>query len=336
MTPVGFPPNRTQATLAFLLGQLRDRADIARTEAVTGRSADAAAALGGRVAEPLGIARNLAAIREHRDAIALAEARARTSQGVLDTLRGLTDALANQTELAIQNRATGAAATVAFEAGAFLEAAVGALNTGIGGRSLLAGDAGDARPIAGAEAILVEIRAIIDGATDPQAAFDALAAAFDAPGGVFETTLYAGGSGNAPRVEIAEGERIDHAARADEAPFRDILRTFGLLASAFDPTLAIDDATRIGLAERAVAALRNIPDPLNRIAARIGAAEARMETVKAGHVAAETALTLSFNAMTGADALTAATELRAIEGQLETLFLTTARFSRLSLATFLR
>lgn len=335
-TPIGFPPQRSQAILASLLDQLRARGDTARQEAVTGRRADPVKALGGRIAEPIGIARDLADIREYRQAIALAETRSQGTQAVLATLQTLADDLSNQAQLALQNDTANSLAVMSATARDFLGAAVSALNTAIGGRSLFAGDAGDARAIAPAETVLAESVAVLEAAPGGAAGMSDLRTAFDTPGGLFETVIYGGGSGDAPRAEIARGERVALSARADEPPMRDMLRGLAALAAAYDPTVALAEDDRRAIALEAVGDLRNLVDPLNRIVARVGAAEGRMETVKAGHVAAETALTRAFNEFAGADALTAATELRAVEGQLETLFLTTARMSALSLANFLR
>jgi flagellar hook-associated protein 3 FlgL len=335
-TPIGFPPQRSQAVMQTLLDQLRDRADTAREEAVTGRRADLAKALGGRVGEAIGIKRDLEEIDGYRKIIALAESRAQATQGVLANLQDLTDELANQGQLALQNGAENGLRTMSSLARDSLGAAVSGLNTAIGGRSLFSGDAGDARALAEADAVFAEAVAILEAAPDAGTAAADLQLAFDGAGGVFETTIYGGGAGDAPAAEIAEGERIDYSARADEQPIRDLLRNFAVLAAAYDPAVALDADTRRGLVERASAELRNVTDPLNRVVARIGAAEGRMEGVKAAHLASDTMLTRAFNEFAGADALSAAADLQAIEGQLETLFLTTARMSRLSLQDFLR
>jgi flagellar hook-associated protein 3 FlgL len=115
-----------------------------------------------------------------------------------------------------------------------------------------------------------------------------------------------------------------------------VLRSLATLGAAYDTANTLTEEQRDGLARRALDDLRNTPDPLNRIRARIGSAEARIETVKASHVANEAALTLGYNALAGRDTLEAASLLQETEGQLEILFLTTARMSSLSLANFLR
>ncbi len=335
-TPIGFPPQRSQALLRNLLTDLRGAADVRREEAVTGRLADPALALGGRISEPLGIERALADIAEYRQSIALAETRAGATQIVLGEIAALVDDLANQTQLGLQSATTGGLETVAAVAEDGLIAAVSALNTRVGGRSVFAGDDGDQPALASAATIRAEVVTILEAAPDAATAEADLTIAFNAAGGLFETTLYGGGAGDAPAAEIAPGERVAHQTKADAPAIRDVLRAVATLSAAYAPDTALAPADRERLAEAALATLRNSVDPLNRLRAEIGSAEARIETVRARQVAEETALTAQYNAFTGADTLVAATELQAVEGQLEILFLTTARLSGLSLVNFLR
>lgn len=335
-TPAGFPPQRTPFVLQSLLTQLKDRADTTRVEAITGRAADPAAKLGGRVAEVIGIERALADIAGYREAIALAETRAGASQTSINGLRDMTDDLANTAAVALQSGLAGGLTTLSETAQDLLGSAIGALNISIGGRALFSGDAGDTTALADAETFLTEVRTLVAGQPDGEAAAAAVAAAFDDPGGLFETLLYGGGTGGAPAAEIAPGERVSVQARADEQPFRDILRAIATIVVANEAGGTVPADMGRALAEDAVGVLRSAVDPLNRVAARIGSSEERIADMSARYVAEEARLTLDYNAFVGRDALEAATQLQEVEGQLEILFLSTARFSQLSLANFLR
>lgn len=336
LTPIGFPARHSGALLRDLLTELKARADIAREEAVTGRRADLAGATGGRVAETIGIERALAEIGSYREAGRLAAARATTTQTVIDGLRASVDGLVNDTQVALETGTRQALETASDMAKAALDQAVARLSTTLGGRSLFSGDAGDRAPLVDAEAIFAALRPLVDGAPDAATAQAALAAAFDTPGGLFETVLYTGGTGDAPDTEIAPGERVDYQARADEPAIRDLLRGIATIALAQDAGVALPPEARETLAANAVSDLRAAAVPLNGLAARIGTAEERIATLEAERNAEEAALTAAYNDRVGADQLTAAATLSEIEGQLETLFLTTARLSALSLANFLR
>ncbi|MEO0620637.1 MAG: hypothetical protein AAFU49_10120 [Pseudomonadota bacterium] len=336
LPPIGFPAQSTSTLLRNLLSDLKGEADVARVEAVTGRIEDVPKALGGRVREPLELERDFSDLEQYRQIIAIAETRSAATQGAIENLRTLTDDLTNQATLALQNGTQNGLETMSRYADESLRSAISSLNTSIGGRAIFSGDAGDVLPLADAETIIAEVATLLSGATDATVASDAVRDAFNDPGGLFETTLYAGGTGDAPAAEIAEGERVNYQSRADEQVYRDITRNYAVLAVAYDPATALPDDVREGIAEAALLELRNAVDPLNRESARIGVAEERMDTMKARHIVTETALTESLNDLTGADALTAAARMQEVEGQLEILFLTTARLSQLSLSNFLR
>jgi len=335
-TPIGFPAQKTQALLADLLRSLKTRADDARVEAVTARRADVPKALDGAVSEVMDIEARLAGIARTNRNIALAENRSDLAQLSLKTLRETADTISSQATVALQNGGRNGLETVSEAARKALATVVASLNVTVGGRGLFAGDAGTATAMAPADRIMTEVEAVIAGAPDTGTLLADLANAFDAPGGLFETQLYGGGTGDAPPIELAPGERVAYQARADEPPLRDLIRSLATIAAAFDPdgpAAALDGERMV---EEALGDLRDAIDPLNRIATRIGTGEARIAEVKAEAVATESTLTQRYNDLAGRDQLQAAAELSAVESQLETLFLTTARFSNLSLANFLR
>jgi flagellar hook-associated protein 3 FlgL len=177
---------------------------------------------------------------------------------------------------------------------------------------------------------------ILEAGPTAGAAYANLSVEFSAAGGLFETAFYTGGSGDVPATEVARGERLDFAPRADEAPVRALLRDLATLAAAFDPDNAIPEAERRDLAERAVAGLRNNVDGLAGMAGRVGIAEERMVGVMAHHRAAEAVLNQTYLKLAGRDQFEAAAELTQIETQLQTTYLATVRLANLSLASFLR
>ena len=336
LSPIGFPPQPRQDLMARLIAELRARADVAREEAVTGRRADPAKAAEGRVAEMLSLERAVAEAREYRSIIDLAEARAGAIQGSLDALRDLAGRLAADTQTALESGFEVARAPVAAETRQALEAAIGALNVTFGGRALFAGDAGDRAAVASARDFLATAVPIIEAAPTGGQAHADLTAAFTAAGGAYETTLYTGGTGDAPASEIAEGERVAYAVRADEPAVRGLMRDLAALAAAFDPATAISESARRDLAERAAAGLRDSVAGLAELSARVGAAEERMSAVKTRHQGNEATLSIALQGIVGRDQYEAAAALTGLEAQLETAYLTTARLSRLSLANFLR
>lgn len=334
-SPIGFHPQPSEATFRALTRSLRAEAETQRTEAVTGRMADIASGRDGAVAEVLDIAKRQADLETYADSITLAQSRAAAAQAGLTRIEDGTNALLQEAATAIDAGTDTTFRALAARARDALGATVGALNTSFAGRSLFAGDESDSPAVTDADTLLANADAAIAGAPTRAAASTALTAYFD------DTTaqpVYRGGTGDAPQVEVAPGERVAYHVRADEAVLRDLLRGLATVAASLDPAtagpLTADDRRR--LAEDAVDEMRNLVGGLNTLRAGMGSAEARIEQARMRNQAEEARLTESYNALTGRDPLESAARMQAVEGQLERLFLTTARFSQLSLATFLR
>jgi flagellar hook-associated protein 3 FlgL len=335
-SPIGFPAQPRNDLMSRLIGQIRGQSDIARQETVTGLLADPAGHLNGNVSELLGVEQSLAEIAQYREIIGLASARAAVTQTTLDVLREFANDLSVSGQTALEANLPAAGEAVSVAARQALGAAISALNVSFGGRRLFAGDAGDSPAVASVEVFMSASVSILEAGPTAGAAYADLAVDFTAAGGLFETSLYGGGSGNAPSSEVARGERLEFAQRADAEPIRALLRDLVTLAAAFDPSNAIPEDDRRALARHAISGLRNNVSSLVGMASRVGAAEERMSTVAARNQASEVGLTLAYMSLAGRDQFEAAAELTNLETQLETTYLATSRLANLSLANFLR
>lgn len=336
LPPIGFPAHPRHDLMGRLIADLRSRSDTAREEAVTGRHADPASALGGKVAELLDLERALRLNQQYREIIVFAESRATAVQGSLDALRNLAIDLAAEGQTALDSNLATVGETASAAARQALDAAVAALNSSYAGRGLFSGDSASGPALTNGATIAAETTAILEAVPTSGMGYADLTVAFESAGGLFDTDFYTGGSGDAPSSEIAEGERLAFAPRADDPAFRALLRDIAALAAAFDPANAVAPDQRRAVAAQAVAGLRNDVGALAGIAGRVGTAEARMAEVRARHEANQTALTQAYNGLAGRDQFEAAAELTALEAQLQTTYLTTARLANLSLANFLR
>jgi len=335
LSPIGFPAQPRSDLISRIVRGLRGSADIAREEAVTGRLADLAGAHGGQISELLGLEHSLATISEYREILDLAGARAGAIQTSLGSLRDLAVELHSSGLTALQGAGGLSTETLSITAQHALTAAVSTLNVSFGGRGLFAGDGGGLA-LAPTEAMMTATIAAVQAGPTGSAAYANLTVEFTLAGGSFDTGLYTGGTGDAPASEIAEGERIAFAPKADAAPIRALLRDIAALAAAFDPANTLPPEERHSLAENAVSGLLNGIDDLAAMSARIGTAQERMSSLRARHEAAGTALTQVFNKLTGRDQYEAAAELTQLEAQLQTSYIATARLASLSLASFLR
>jgi flagellar hook-associated protein 3 FlgL len=90
------------------------------------------------------------------------------------------------------------------------------------------------------------------------------------------------------------------------------------------------------LAQRAGQTLLTSEDARINLASRIGTVEAQIDSARSRNAAEGTALGIVRADIGSVDPYEAATRLEAARAQLESLYLVTARVSRLSLAEFLR
>lgn len=334
--PYGFSPAASSAALNSQIRLTRAEAARAGQEAVTGWHQDPAAALGGRVGPLLDTTSRLAEIAVQGRSLSLAQTRAGAQQAALEQIGAATDRLIETATSALESPAPATRATVAAEALAALETSISALNTAQGGRSLFTGDRADRPALLDAEGFRNALRPLLAGATGPADASAILSDAFNSAGGLFDTTLYTGGTSDAPAVEAAVDQRIDYALRADEGVFRSLLRDLSGLAEAFTEPPLFSDEDGTSLARSALDNLRSSRAGLDIAAARLGTAEAQIAAAAERNVAAETEARLLEHALAGRDPFEAATELTALESQIEGLFLTSVRLSQLSLTRFLR
>ncbi|MEM7498037.1 MAG: hypothetical protein AAF371_08610 [Pseudomonadota bacterium] len=330
----GFPPGAATDRRAATAAALRSELERLQTETVTGQAADAPTALDGRTAEAQRLGGVLTALEGYGEAAALVAARAETQQSALGGVRDVVEELVNALQSAVSSGSgTGLAVAVPAAENA-LDVIVTALNTRFAGRSLFTGNAGDATALASPETIAIAAGIAASGAPDATAADAAVRALFDTPGGDFETTFYTGGTGDGPATAIAPGETVRLTLRADDSVFRDVLRetTAALTAATGGGTFA----ERRALIEESALGLRTALEGLARRAGELGITEQRIESTRAGNAVEQAQLNRALGALTGRDQFEAASTLTATEDALETLFVTTARISALTLTNFLR
>ncbi|MEM0990076.1 MAG: flagellin [Pseudomonadota bacterium] len=334
MPEFGFPAQYRQATLSRIISDLKDRSDDARVETVTERFADVTGALDGRVNELFQIEKSLTDLRAYGEVIAISESRSRVMQEALDNVQSASQNLTDTSDVLRTNGTTRDLQTLSNQARGELDTIVSQLNISFGGRTLFAGDEAGAAATVPAEQFLTDSTPFLEGAATAAGAYANLQAEFGVTGGLFANTFYLGGDGNAPRAEVAPGEVVDYTVRANEDPIRNVLFNVVVLASAYDLTNNIPADQRRELVEFASDGLRNAVSDTITVQARLGAAEARIATVKARNIASDASLTIAFNDLAGADAYDAAVELTQLEAQLEVAFATTSRLASLSLASF--
>ena len=319
---------RRQAT------DLKAAAQRLASEVTTGRVADTARAVSGDLVPLSGIETSLTRLQAYRSATTEAGLFASGLQEALGVLDRISGDLATSLVTASNSGHATMIAAVGADAAQRFDAAISTLNTRLGDRSLFAGMATGQPALVSSETILAALDAEIAGATTAGAAAAAVAAWFASPTG-FAAVAYRGGPPMSPLPVSPEDDvRLDVTVMDPT-----ILRTVeGLaLAALIDRTSApASNAERTALARIAGERLMSGQTARAGLAARVGTTEARIDAAVQRNDTERTALQIVRAGILSVDPYAAASELEAVQTQLETLHAVTARLARLSLVDFLR
>lgn len=214
--------------------------------------------------------------------------------------------------------------------------AVNALNTRIAGQSLFSADLPDATPLSPGESILAELKTVTAGATDAATLLATVNSWFDGVGGGYETFAWQGGNGPAPSVLVSESEVAEIGITALDPAIRETLKGLALAALSADQNAGFSADQTTELVNAAALQILNSEPELVALRARLGAEEARVEEARVSTETARSGMELEYGRLLDADPYRTATELEAVNVQLESLYILTARMSRLNLTEFLR
>lgn len=304
-------------------------------EVASGRTSDPVARLGGHFSYLSQIEHDLVLASSYNTGAKEVQISATTMQTALARIGEVTDGLVGTLTLATSASGPTDLTVAAADARGTVESIVSALNSSAAGRHLFSGTAVGMPALAEAGDLLAELRNAVSGAVSPADARAAADSFFDTPGGAFETLIYTGSTTSLAPVQLGAGESANLDLRADHVAFRETLKNAALVALADDPGLALDDAARRGLFGDALNGLLSAKDSQVAVRADLGFAEERIARAGTRIEAEITSLQLARNDLLAVDPFDAATELEAVQMQLETLYTVTARTSRLSLVNFL-
>lgn len=312
---------------------LRAQVSRASQEVTTGQHSDLARALRGDVSPVLAIDASLTRLQAFRTTTHDSALQTAAQQAAMSGLSSLAKEITMTLLGARDFQGQAQIAAIAADVRGRLESAVGLLNTQAAGRAIFAGAATDRVPLGSADDLLAALEAAATGATTAGTVAAAVVNWFADPLGY--GAFYQGGAplSDAP---IAPGETADLSTTAMDPAIRDTLASFAMAALLDRGMLAGNAEERARLAERAGHDLLTTEDARITLAARIGSVEAQIEAARTRNGAEETALGILRSDVGSVDPYEAATRLEAARSQLESLYLVTARVSRLSLVEFLR
>lgn len=312
---------------------LRGQVQRAAQEVATGRHTDIGKALRGDFSPLLAIDASLARLAAFKstaaDAAFQVAAQQASIQGLSQLAKGISTALMGARDVATPAQID----TLAADARGRLASAVGLLNVQASGRAVFSGQATGTPPLGPVEDMLAALDTAVIGALTPGQVAAAVTDWFNDPLGF---GAYYQGDAALAQVPVAPGETVEISTTATDPAIRDTLASLAMAALLDRGVLAGDGPARAQLAATAGQGLMRSEDARITLSARIGAVEAQIESARTRNGAEETALGILRSETGSVDPYEAATRLETIRTQLESLYLVTARVSRLSLTEYLR
>lgn len=334
MTMVSFGDLAQSFLLKTQTTRLKSETGRITQELSSGRLADVAKSMSGDLGRLASLSRSHDLASGYLTAAQEASFRADAMQTVISTLSVNAKALAPGLLAASQNENAAQLDLYAAEGSDHLRSALAALNTNAAGQNLLSGVATDKIAVAPAATILGSLRAELVGATTATVAMSRISAWFDAPTG-FAAVAYMGGGPIADHA-VSPDDSVWLGATANDPSFRQALKGFAAAALINDPALTLGQSDMQAFALLAGEQMMTGQDALIHLAAKIGVSESRINTAQSRNSAEKLTLEIAMSDLVQSDPFTLATELEAVQTNLETLYAVTARLSRLNLTDFIR
>ncbi|MEM6536109.1 MAG: flagellin [Pseudomonadota bacterium] len=334
MQVANFPDVRKFSALRDRGAEIKRDLSVAFQELTTGRvsQAETTRNLNGRLGDAHLLRRELDQIEVKKSSFSLALGRASIAQNSLDQVIESIGSLPEDLRAAASRGDEISFVAEVSTAQSSLDQVVSALNVRQGRRFLFSGDAVDRPPLADSQTIQTEVRNALAGLTTA-ADIDTALDTFFGPGGDFETTIYNGGSGSVPSVELDIGDRVGLEPRADNQAFRDVIR--GLAVASVVNDLGLTEDERLEVVRGSGDSLVSGISATSQAIAEVGLSENRIITAQSRLNAEESVMNEAYNAVAGRDPFDAASRAQELEVLLQTTYSVTARLSALNFNNFI-
>ena len=313
------------------------KADFARVteEVASGQVSDIKSVLRGNTGYLTDIENDLQTLTGYGVATVEAAQFADTSQTALGLVQTRVDRLSSVFVSNAPNAVGSILDQFTDDAEAEMATIVSALNTSSGGRSVFAGRATDQGALASVDTILTGLRAAPAIATTPEELRIEAERWFDDPAG-FAATAYTGTDDALVPFRLADDETVSMNVTANNAAFRDILMHVSVAVLSNDTNFNFSAEERQAIFQQAGQDLLGAQTDLTALRASVGTAQARIDEISTRNATQENALSIARNALLQVDPYEAATELEAVQFQLQSLYTVTARMSDMSCVNFVR
>lgn len=316
--------------------QLKSEMDRLSLELSSGRVADTSKAVRGDYTGLSEIEEASASLGAFKTANSEAALFVENAQSVLSFIQGLSGEAAPALLMASNTNNNELVDATTSDIKQKLEAVVSSLNTQTTGRSLFSGTATDRAALASVDDMLADLTPLLAAETTAAGAMTVIDSWFDDAGGGFETMGYTGSATALAPIKIGPGREANFEITAADNAIRGVLKGLTVAALISEGMMNSYGTERQLLLQNAGEALLSNENELSGLRAATGTAEAHIEEMRVQNETEVHALDLARTKVLGSDPYKAATELEAVQIQLETLYTVTARLSRLNLVDFLR
>ncbi|WP_298915598.1 flagellin [uncultured Algimonas sp.] len=312
---------------------IRSRLETAGQEAITGKRSDVVAATNGRVGDAFLLDKAAADLDRQRGTAKLAKSRMDTAAGAITLIRETVTGLGAEGRVTLSQGGPNDIVLLADNAADRLAQTMSALGRRSGTRHLFSGTNTVGGPLAATETLQAAVNAEIAAAPDAASAIAAIERYFNDAGAGFETDIYQGSVEDGPRLHISDDLSYDPIPKGDDPLFRDIMRGYAMIAGA---TQFASKADRIAMMDAGLSLLEKAGDSAIVMETRLGAAQQSLERATESFDREASLIAIAQNDMLGRDPFEAASEIQALEQQLQASYTVTGRLGSLSLANFLR
>jgi len=305
-------------------------------ELASGQVSNLSTAVAGDFLPIIGLERSLRANAAYSTSTAEAALFATAMQASLEMIQENSSELGPALLAASSSEQTMLVDVTTADARTKFEAIVSAFNTRVADRYAFSGAATDRPPLADAETMLASLQTAIAAETTAAGIETVVDAWFDDVGGGFETVGYTGSNNIMSPFRLSDSVSATVDLTAFDPRVRSVLKGFAIAALLGEGALSGDGPERTALTRAAGENVINAEATLAGIRAEVGTGEALIESAAARNAAERLSLEIARSEITAVDPYRAATELEAVQLQLETMYKLTVRLSRLSLSEYLR
>lgn len=316
----------------------RIKSDLQRLaqELASGQKADLGTAVTGDYSPVIAIERSLRTNQAYATATAEAALFVSSIQTTLGMIQDTGSELGPSFLTASSSGHSTLIRTTATDARLKFDTVVSSLNTRIANRAAFSGIDTNSPALADVDTMLASIQIAVAAETTAVGVAAAVDNWFGQSGGGFETVGFLGSDTSLSPMKLSENESAEISITAQDPKIRDLLKGFALAALIDAGTLSVDLDETVTLARLTGEKFLTADSGMAILRAEVGSVEAHIETISAKNASEKFALEIARADITSIDPYRVATELEAVQLQLETLYTLTARLSRLSLAEYLR